>query len=107
MIIGMKGEYLDSSLHILMGVGILIIFFFISLPLMVSFYLIFENLFSFPQVLSTAISIVITWGLILWVFFKAGTFLKLIYVILWSYPVYELIKIQLMKPQYRRMSYYY
>ncbi len=99
--------YLDSSLHILMGVGILIIFFFISLPLMVSFYLIFENLFSFPQVLSTAISIVITWGLILWVFFKAGTFLKLIYVILWSYPVYELIKIQLMKPQYRRMSYYY
>ena len=88
--------YLDSSLHILMGVGILIIFFFISLPLMVSFYIVLTNILSFLQTQSLAFSIIITWGLILWVLFKAGTLLKLTYVILWSYPVYGLIKIKLL-----------
>jgi len=43
------------------------------------------------------ISIAITSSLILWIFFKADTLLKIIYVILWSYPFYKLIKIQLLK----------
>ena len=89
--------YLDSSLRPLLIVGIGFIFLFTSIPLLASFYILFVNVFLLPPNASLRVSFFITLALLLWVVLKANTFLKITYVILWSYPLYEVVRIELLK----------
>lgn len=88
--------YLESSLQLFICLGYFFIFAFISIPIFIFIYIFLTKFFIFPHQIAL-ISSTIIFSFFLWIILRANTALKLIYLILCSYPVYELIKVVMLK----------
>lgn len=89
--------YLEGSLYYLILLGYVFIFTFISIPVFIFLFAFLTKIFLLPQIISAISSMLLTTLLFLWVIVKASTLAKLIYLILWSFPLYEFIKLILLK----------
>jgi len=97
--------YLESSLSMLLYFGYIFIFLFLSIPLFVFLNILFLQFL--PQIISSYISLGIILLFFLWLVFKASTLLKILYVILWSYPLYEFVKLLLLKVLLQKKFHYF
>lgn len=89
--------YLDISLFPFIWLGYIIVFAIISTPIFVFLYILLTKFLIISTTLSIWISLSLTILIFVWIIFKTNTTFKLVYLLLWSYPIYELVKLELLK----------
>jgi len=82
--------YLDSLLRLFIMLGLFFTFIWISIPILIFIYLLLV-LLTIPSLISLIVSFIV-FLLLFWFLMKASVPTKLAYLILMSYPLYEIIK---------------
>lgn len=90
--------YLDSLLRQFIMPGLLLTFIWISLPMALFIYLLLVFI-AIPSPISLILSIIAILLLSFWLFMKTSIPVKLAYLILMSYPLYEIIKASMLAHQ--------
>jgi len=91
--------YLDILLTLfqpLVLIGLLIIFFWVSTPLIIVLYLVFM-LYGLPSLVSLLLSSISTLSLVFLMVTKANIVTRLCYIVIFSYPAYNVIREFLLK----------